>query len=553
MQSRFIRPKNRILPSHMAMTTVTDAQEIGDASMLSTLRIEQATPTVLLFVAIAIISRLFYTSIVKPRRSNLRHIPCPDQGFFLFRLFHEPTARELEQWLDELPHKGLIRYYGLWNQERIFIASAEAAKDLLITEAYKFEKPELQRLLAGNVAAEGLLLQEGATHKAARKAFQPAFHADHIRRAYPTMWETAYDLVNAITLQSHAQHHKAGSETRSSEGVGILKPISAATIDIIGRWAFSKDFNAVQDPSAKFGRTYIQILKTTKHGQRMLHRAAIIGPKIALQLPLRAVKTIKRGVSLVVNTADEIVQEHEKCQDTKSNDMLSMVMKTGHFSHSDLVVQTVHFLAAGTETIAGSVAWAIHLLSRHPEMQTRLRDEIRQQLPSPCSVNGHSDIRESDFAGMKYLDAVIKEALRFHSINTLLWRECVSPARILDTDIPVGTKVVFSPWTMGRDPKHWGPDARTFNPDRWLGETSACDNVHAFLTFGAGPRRCIGEQLARAEMRCLLAGLVGRFEFSPLAPEDESDDGLEIGDQAALTLFKIFEHWKIHAREVEGW
>ncbi|KAF2165392.1 hypothetical protein M409DRAFT_36899 [Zasmidium cellare ATCC 36951] len=524
--------------------------------MLSSLHFDHVVSTELFLAFFFIISRLFYLLVVKPRQNNLSHIPRPNQGFFLFRLLHEPTVRELEQWLDELPHKGLIRYYGLWNQERIFAASPEAVKDLLVSGAYQFVKPELQRLLAGNVAAEGLLLQEGTIHKAARKAFQPAFHADHIRRAYPIMWETAFDLVNAVTMQTQAQHADTSDKTGSKEGIGLLKPLSAASIDIIGRWGFSKDFNAVQDPSAKFGRTYIQILKTTKRGQGTLHQAAIIGPKLALQLPLRAIKTIRRGVALVVKTAETIVQEHEQSQDTNSIDMLGVAMKSGHFSHSDLVVQTVHMLAAGTETVSGSVSWAIHLLSRHPEMQTRLREEIRQQLPSPRSINGHLDLQEADFAGTKYLDAVIKEVLRFHSINTILWRECVSPARILDTVIPVGAKVVFSPWALGRDPNHWGPDARTFNPDRWLDENreqGVCDNVLSFLTFGAGPRRCIGEQFARAQMRCLIAGLVGRFEFSPLAPERESDDGLEIGDQAALTLFKIFEDWKIQATEIEGW
>lgn len=124
--------------------------------------------------------------------------------------------------------------------------------------------------------------------------------------------------------------------------------------------------------------------------------------------------------------------------------MPTVAMKSGNFSHDGLVDQTVHFLTAPTETVAGSTACTIYLLSRHPGIQ------IRQKLPSTCPVNGRLDLSEANFSGMKYLDAVIKEVLRFHSINTILWRECVYPARLLGTAIPVGTEVTLSPWELDR-------------------------------------------------------------------------------------------------------
>ncbi|KAH9845215.1 pisatin demethylase / Cytochrome-P450 monooxygenase [Teratosphaeria destructans] len=477
------------------------------------------------------------TLLWRPRRSALHHIPCPDQGFFLYRLFHEPTVRELEQWSDEVPHQGLIRYYGLWNQERIFAASPEAARDLLVVDAYKTVKPELQHILADNISSKGLLILEGQPHKAARKAFQPVFYADQIQRMYPIMWESAFDLVNAVTGQPHR---------------GLQRWIAAASIDIIGRWGFSRRFDALKDPAAGLPRAYLGMFKSTKRGQHTLYAAAIIGPKLALRLPLQAVKTIRRAMALVHRTADQIVTEHER--GVPGTDMLNVLMKGERFSHDELVTHSVHMLAAATETVAGTIAWAIHLLSRHPDMQKRLRDEIRQRLPSPRPMDGRVDLQEADFADMKYLDAVIQEVLRFHSINTILWRECVTPARICDTVMPAGTKVVYSPWTLGRDRKHWGADARVFRPERWLEKRrGGADDAYSFLTFGAGPRRCLGETYARAQMRCLIAGLVGRLEFRPVEPGRGSDEGQEIGDQAALTLFKILEGWRINATVLEGW
>ena len=503
--------------------------------------------------------------LIVPLRSPLRHLPSPDQGSVLFRLLAEPRIPEIEKWIDEIPNSGLIRYFGAFNRERIFITSPAAAKDLLYTEAYKFVKPELQHILAANIAGEGLLIQEGQEHKLARKNFQPAFHADRVRQGYPSMWETATDTVKSLSEQKSKTVLGDGRST-THQSVRIIRLISAASIDIIGHWGFGTDFDVVKNPKPGFGRSYIEMFKTTERGQQALTLAAMIGPKIFMSLPFRAAKTIGGVMALVRRTAEQIVEDHEKAfqiaeksdkqRQCVSDDMLTRIMKTNHFSHQGLVEQTVHFLAAATETVAGSICWTLHLLSRHPDMQSRLRAEIREHLPSPTEANLAGLINESDFDRMKYLNAVIQEVLRYHSINTLLWRDAVEHATIGETHIPKGTKVVFSPWALNRDPQHWGPDSRLFNPERWLRDddgSGGADHSYSFLTFGAGPRRCIGEQYARAQMRCILAALIGRFEFVPVCPEKGSDEGQEIGDNAALTLFKILDGWQIKVKELEGW
>ncbi|KAK8001103.1 hypothetical protein PG991_013325 [Apiospora marii] len=94
----------------------------------------------------------------------------------------------------------------------------------------------------------------------------------------------------------------------------------------------------------------------------------------------------------------------------------------------------------------------------------------------------------------------------------ILCRQCAEPAVIAGTAIPQGTTVTFSPWALNRDPRHWGPDARVFDPDRWVANptTGGADHPYAFATFGGGPRRCIGEGYARDQLLCVLAAYVGR-------------------------------------------
>ncbi|TID14283.1 pisatin demethylase / cytochrome P450 monooxygenase [Venturia nashicola] len=527
-------------------------------------------------VAAALVLRMLYQLHLAPLFSPLRHIPKPNQGFVWFRLLHEPPVPEIEEWIDTLPHNGLIRYYGLFNRERLFIASPEAAKDLLSTSVYKFIKPELQRALVYNISGHGLLILEGSEHKEARKQTSPAFAPAQLKKKFPEMWQTTVKMLDTFPVvnESSAPAPAAKESETTKDGLTSLsKLIHAASLDMIGHFGFGTSFHTLSkigqpkaksstvhgEPKERFGQTYIKMWKTTKKGQLTLKAASFVGAHLALALPIPAVKTIHGIMGLARKTAESIVSDREKSvQDSKDqaskqpDDLLDQLLKSGHFSHQDLVEETIHFFAAGTETVTGTALWAFHLLSRHLDWQTRIRDEVRSNIPSPDEFL-NDGAPELKMRNMTYLKAFVEEVLRYHSINTLLWRECNEPAQLAGYDVPKGTAVVYSPWTMNRDPKLWGPDARTFRPERWL-DVSNDNSRHSYslLTFGGGPRRCLGEQYARDQLHCLIAGLIGRFEFRPLS-DNGTDEGREIGDNFALTLFKIYEGWNLRYRQIPGW
>jgi cytochrome P450 len=69
---------------------------------------------------------------------------------------------------------------------------------------------------------------------------------------------------------------------------------------------------------------------------------------------------------------------------------------------------------------------------------------------------------------------------------------------------------------MQRSTALWGPDAGEFKPERWLNDMSGrggAKSTYSWLTFGAGPKTCIGERFAKAELNCLLSSIFGRFEI----------------------------------------
>ena len=177
------------------------------------------------------------------------------------------------------------------------------------------------------------------------------------------------------------------------------------------------------------------------------------------------------------------------------------------------------FLAAGHETTATTMAWACLLMCLHPDSQTRLREDIRTNLPS---IDGDETITAASLEKCHYLHAVCNEVLRLYPAVPFTTREACRDTSILGQYVPKGTKVVLIPWAVNIATSLWGPDADKFNPDRWLGPGKAnsggAESNYAFMTFLHGPRSCIGQSFAKAEFACLLAATIGRFEIKLADP-----------------------------------
>lgn len=529
-----------------------------------------------ILVGSSIVFSLYYLYI-KHLFSPFIRLPSPSQGPLLFRLLYEPRLPEIEHWIDTIPNKGLIRYHGIFNRERIFITSPEAAKEFLTTSAHNFVKPGLQSILSENISGRGLLTLEGEEHKRVRKQFNPVFSPANLKSWFQPMWKTAVDALNTVPYHTEGSGGFVSDDSPEDAFTGVTSiqiPIAAASIDMIGHFGYNVEFDTIKtmsspksraavrhskDKRRRFGHAFIHMFKTTRHGQITLEAASLIGPKIALKLPLRAVKTIKSVMGLFYETMEEIVYEHERVgvdeKETARTDMLTHAVRTGSLSHTDLVEEGVHMISGGTETSIGTATWAMHLLSRYPQVQARLRDEIRAHIPSPCDETGTASVEQSHLHKLPYLNAVANEVLRYHSVNGLLWRDCIKPATVAGVHIPKGTKMVFSPWALNRDPKHWGPSARVFDPERWIQspQSGGADHSYSFMTFGGGPRRCIGEQYARDQLLCVISTYIGRYEILPLDPLNGSDEGHEIGSNFALTLFKIYEGWQLRFTKIPGW
>jgi cytochrome P450 len=175
------------------------------------------------------------------------------------------------------------------------------------------------------------------------------------------------------------------------------------------------------------------------------------------------------------------------------------------------------------DTTATSVAWSLHLLSKYPAIQEKLRAEIREHSPflfDPSAREDQQRLENADVDQLPYLDNFCRESLRYIPSIPMTVRQSIVDDKLGEYMVPAGTTIYILANAINRLPQYWGPTADEFNPDRWDNLPSTY-TTNAFMTFLHGPRGCIGRKFAEVEMKTLLCSLLSMFKFErDLSVED---------------------------------
>lgn len=411
-----------------------------------------------------------------------------------------------------VPHhgRGLIRYRTVLNAERLLVVSPAALTEVLTTKCYHFKKPRFVREQLRQVLGVGILLVEGDEHRAQRKTLQPAFAFRHVKDLYAVMWDVAREAASCMTGQTSSQGQAV---------VNIADWASRATLDIIGIAGMGHDFGATRDPRNRLHQTYKLILTSGRSAATFLAILRVFLPSwFVSAIPIKRNWEMAEAIRTIRATCRDLIRKKIATAEPGDKDILTVALSYGGFSEDELIDQLMTFLAAGHETTATALTWAIYALCVHPEMQYRLREEIRMVLPSPSQPPGPEAAASLPVlidTRAPYLNAVCNEVLRYYPPVPTTIREAAVDTTVQDIHIPAGTKLVLAPRATNWDPSLWGCNAAVFDPERWLDKVQGSGRSnYALLTFLHGPRACIGQSFARAELAILLAALVGRFEFN---------------------------------------
>ena len=391
----------------------------------------------------------------------------------------------------------------------ILVNDPAAIREVMTDPLAIFPKNDLFVGALGPLVGDSIFVSEGETWQRQRAMIDPAFSLMRIDQAFGAMSDAVDDCE--ATLVNHAMR-----KTPLSLDVAM----SQLTADVICRTIFSQPLSPerateVFDAFSQFERSVASVSAVP------LIAGAPWRPVAQPQEMLDACSRIRRYIAELVDPrlTPAALATPQTLEDTAPGDILSAVMSatdtsTGeHFSRSELIDQIGVFFLAGHETTASALTWAFYILAQQPQTLARIRAEIDE-------IAGESPVSLDHVKKLRFTRNVFREVLRLYPPITFIPRVAAETTRIDGVRIKRGAMVMISPWATHRNELLWS-HADRFDPDRFevdpLSDTES--TTGPFLTFGMGPRVCVGIAFATMESSLILARLCRRFDLVPDNPE----------------------------------
>ncbi|KAM0951431.1 putative cytochrome P450 [Dioscorea sansibarensis] len=250
----------------------------------------------------------------------------------------------------------------------------------------------------------------------------------------------------------------------------------------------------------------------------------------------RIVKLGKEMDELLQNLVDERRRRRKEVEETAVIDVLLGLQEKDPGFYSDVIIKGIllTLVSAGTDTVTGTLEWALALLLNHPEVLKKARDEIAMQ------VGNERLLTDTDLPKLNYLHNIIKETLRlFPAAPVLLPHESAEDCTISGFDVPSGTLLLVNAYAIHRDPELW-KDPLKFDPERFECMVGDQGKDFKYIPFGSGRRGCPGEGFSKRMMMLTLGSLIQCFEWERIGAElVDLDEGEGLAMPKAIPLEAI--------------
>ncbi|XP_023239640.1 cytochrome P450 4C1-like isoform X2 [Centruroides sculpturatus] len=191
-------------------------------------------------------------------------------------------------------------------------------------------------------------------------------------------------------------------------------------------------------------------------------------------------------------------------------------MKNGTLSEEDIREEVDGIMLAGQDTSTMGVSWTLYFLGLYDDFQQKVYEELYHIFGDDVDRK----ITTDDLKKMKYLECVIKEALRIYPPVPFIFRRNPSSLIVDGYNLPPNSSYIIGIHAIHHNPTVF-ENPEVFDPDRFLPENCEKRNPFAFLPFSAGPRNCIGQKYAMVEMKTILANILRQFKVHSLDPRDK--------------------------------
>ena len=381
---------------------------------------------------------------------------------------------------------GDIAHYKLGPLHVYQLNHPELVRQILVERPEKFHKARLIKRAFRPFAGEGLVTSDGALWKQQRKLMQPAFHHRQLAAYADVMVPHAVRMMDSFV---DGESRDIGAEmTKLTLGI-VVKSLFGADLPREASQV-SRSMLVILDAANQRLSSVLRVPSWIPTGRNLRERRALADLDAMLQILIRTRRASGDGhddlLSLLLAAVDE--DSGARMSDQQLRDEMMTLFLAGH------------------ETTANALTWTLYLLSRHPDVDTKLFDELQRVLADRVpSV--------SDLPKLPYTEMVIREALRLYPPAPGLAREPIEDVTIGGYNVPKGSLVSANTYAIQRDSRFF-TDPEGYDPDRFAPGWEERIPRFAYLPFGAGPRVCIGSGFAMMEARMILATVAQRYKLS---------------------------------------
>ena len=422
------------------------------------------------------------------RRPSAVARPPGPRGYPILGVLPQLRADPIRTFLDAADRYGDIVHLKAGPYHGFLLSNPAAIKHVLQDNARNYHKsPLYQRLRDG--LGDGLLTSEDAVWLRQRRLAQPAFH----RQRVAAMADTMVDC----TQQMLERWDRAAS---TGEPFDLVAEMMSLTQAILVRTMFSMDLGATADV---VNRTWPIINR--RIGETFWSTA------VERKLPLPANRRYRRALGELEAVVYRIIAERRRTRQDPP-DLLSMFLsardeETGEgMTDRQLRDEVMTMLLAGHETTSLALSWTYYLLSRHPDVERRIAEEVDRVIGDARPAFAHVD-------RLTWTRRTLEESLRLYPPAWGFSRQALADDEIGGFRVRRGSIAFVIPFVLHRRPALW-PDPQRFDPERFTPEREDARPRFAYIPFGGGPRGCIGNQFAMLEAQLIVAAIAQRYRLT---------------------------------------
>jgi cytochrome P450 len=422
-------------------------------------------------------------------------------------------ARDPLPFITSLRERGSVVRIRIGRTPAYVVTDPALTRRVLVTDAAHFTKGgkifDALRVFIGDGLAT---VADGDTHLRNRRLMQPMFNKAHIAERGNAMIEQVRAIVGAWPPGGRR------------DVFADMNDVALAAFLVA---LFGADLSAHLE--GEFTALMPEIMKATIR--------QIVLPPWILRLPLPANRAHAERVARLRALIDRAIDHHAgvsapgssadapeaagcphatELREEQTGLFKTLLGAEDQLGRQQLQDEAITLLTGAIETTGTTLAWTLYEITRNPEIEGRLREEL-------ASVCQDRPLGYDDLGDLPYARRVLQEAIRKYGPAWMVTRIAARDIDLGGHLIPEGADVVWSPYLHQHDPSYF-PDPDTFDPDRWEADRVAATRG-SFLAFGDGRRKCIGENFAWAELQVILAAVLQawpRFEVTSRPPRAQA-------------------------------